>query len=332
MNAADLVDWLSILERAPGIVLGLDGERRIAFLAGKGRGKLDAFASRPEGMRFEDYLARFRSARLLRDDAGRLKHIEIGDDRLPHGRAEIQVLGDQSFEGGGRILFLEDVTGRRIIENFMDYFHDVVEADLLERAKVKCAFLENLTHTLVASLETANLYSDQETGKHILRVSAYSALTARLIGFDEAFVSRIRQYSSLHDIGKVGIPDVILKKPGTLTKAERTKMMRHVVIGGRLLGHPEIDPMARNIALFHHEKWDGSGYAKGLAGEGIPIEARIVSVADVYDALRTYRVYKEAFSRDRAAEVIRSGSGTHFDPAVVSVFSENEEKYDEACT
>ncbi len=120
-------------------------------------------------------------------------------------------------------------------------------------------------------------------------------------------------YASLHDVGKVGLPDSLLKKPGKYTPEEFIAMQEHVVIGGRMLESDEIDPMARNVALYHHEKWNSSGYVHQLAGEAIPLEARIVTIADVYDALTSKRVYKEAFTDEKADRIIREESGKHFD-------------------
>jgi putative two-component system response regulator len=180
--------------------------------------------------------------------------------------------------------------------------------------------IEQLTVGMVTALENVNLVSDEETGLHVLRVGEYSRLIAEAMGCEESFVKRIGLYGSLHDIGKVGVPKEILVSGMRYTPEERQAMMRHVEYGGRMLDMTGIDPMARNVALFHHERWDGSGYASGLAGEEIPLEARIVSVADVFDALTTMRVYKTAFTAQESAREIESLSGSAFDPAVVAAF------------
>ena len=139
--------------------------------------------------------------------------------------------------------------------------------------------------------------------------------------------------SPLHDVGKVGIPDAVLLKPGKLTPEEFEVMKRHTLIGGETLhasaqAHPEASflTMALDIALKHHEKWDGSGYPFGLAGENIPLSARIVAIADVYDALTTKRVYKPAFTHEAATDIIRQSSGKHFDPDMVTAFFNIEEQ------
>ena len=203
------------------------------------------------------------------------------------------------------------------------------EVHLIHLVEEKTQKIERVTLSLVTVLEDANLANDDDTGNHIKRVNEYSALLAKKCGMDREFVERIRIYASLHDVGKVGIPDAILKKPGKYTQEEFEQMKQHVVIGGRMLDNAEIDQMARNISLYHHEKWDGSGYCNGLKQEDIPIESRFVALADVYDALLTKRVYKEAFPREKAERIIYEGRGKHFDPDIVdSFFKISGEMYD----
>lgn len=177
--------------------------------------------------------------------------------------------------------------------------------------------LETLTIGIVAALEMANALRDTDTGLHIKRVCAYSHVLALQIVNDPVFAGKIRRYASLHDVGKVGIPDAILKKEGKLSPDEYEQMKLHTVYGYELLGLARAEEMARNIALSHHERYDGLGYPRGLVGMEIPIEARIVALADVYDALTTRRCYKEAFSAAEAEATIRQERGRHFDPAVV---------------
>ncbi|MBI3892302.1 MAG: response regulator [Candidatus Wallbacteria bacterium] len=184
----------------------------------------------------------------------------------------------------------------------------------------RTAELEELTLGLVAALERANSLNDTDTGNHIRRVCTYSYILSKGFGMDEEFSRRLERYASLHDVGKVAVPDTILKKPGKLTEAEIEEMKKHTVLGWELLTAAKADQVACNVALFHHEKFDGSGYPKGLAAEEIPVEARIVALADVYDALTTKRCYKEAFSEEQADEIIRRDSGRHFDPGLVEVF------------
>ena len=192
------------------------------------------------------------------------------------------------------------------------------EKSLLEdKVRDRTHELEGLTIGLVAALEKANALKDSDTGLHIMRVCSYSHCLAMQLGMDLEFATRLRRYSSLHDVGKVGIPDSILKKQGKLTPDEYQQMKQHTLYGFELLGLARADNMARNIALSHHERFDGTGYPNGLAATDIPIEARVVALADVFDALTTRRCYKEAFSSAEAEKIIRSESGGHFDPTVV---------------
>jgi putative two-component system response regulator len=183
---------------------------------------------------------------------------------------------------------------------------------------------------------------DPETGAHLERMREYCRIIVEDLAqrpefcdvVDGEFVQTIYLTSPLHDIGKVGVPDRILLKPGKLTAEEYEIMKQHTVIGGRTLdaalqAYPEARylQMARDIAWAHHEKYDGTGYPRGLAGEDIPFCGRIAALADVYDALTTKRVYKEAFSHDRAREIILEGRGKHFDPAIVDAFLRTEQEF-----
>lgn len=180
--------------------------------------------------------------------------------------------------------------------------------------------IEKLTFSMIHALEAANLSYDEDTGYHILRVSEYSTYLAKALKLDPDFVMRIQTYSKLHDIGKVGVACQLLNKPGQYTPEEFEIMKQHVWYGSQILNVEGIDPMAKNIAQFHHERWDGSGYLQGLSGAAIPLEARIVAVADVFDALLSRRIYKQAQPFDVAFQLILDASGTHFDPSVVAAF------------
>lgn len=174
---------------------------------------------------------------------------------------------------------------------------------------------------LIERLGQAAEYKDNETGKHVIRMSRYSGILARAYGFSDEDARDLELAAPMHDIGKIGIPDAILLKPGKLTEEEFEHMKRHPVIGAEILGQSEsaLIGLAREIALTHHEKWDGSGYPQGLSGEGIPIEGRIVALADVFDALTTKRPYKEAWTVGDALDLIRDQSGRHFDPVLVDL-------------
>ncbi|MBI2943159.1 MAG: response regulator [Candidatus Wallbacteria bacterium] len=194
------------------------------------------------------------------------------------------------------------------------------KSHLEQLVRQRTAELEDLTLGLVAALERANSLNDTDTGNHIRRVCTYSYILSKGFGMEEDFSRRLERYASLHDVGKVAVPDTILKKPGRLTEAEIEEMKKHTVLGWELLTAARADAVACNVALYHHEKYDGSGYPNGLAAEQIPVEARIVALADVYDALTTKRCYKEAFSEEQADEIIRRDRGRHFDPELVDVF------------
>lgn len=181
---------------------------------------------------------------------------------------------------------------------------------------------------------------DNDTGDHLARIQLYVTILARALmkyhdEIDEEYIQNLSLASSLHDIGKVGVPDAILLKQGRLTPAERSIMELHTLIGGDCLssiqsqlGENDFLEMARQIAYFHHERWDGTGYPKKRREEDIPLCARIVSVADVYDALRTKRPYKQPLPHQKSREIILSGIGTQFDPEVVSAFLENEAEFE----
>ncbi|MDE3020105.1 MAG: HD domain-containing protein, partial [Nitrospirota bacterium] len=174
----------------------------------------------------------------------------------------------------------------------------------------------------VQRLAIAAEFRDNATAQHIRRMSHYSALLARRYGLAEERCELIRIASPMHDIGKIGTPDHILLKPGLFTPEEFDAITRHTEMGYRILegSDSELLRLAATIALTHHEKFDGSGYPKGLVGEAIPLEGRIVAVADAFDALTTKRVYKPAFPPDQAMDIMRQQRGTHFDAALLDTF------------
>ncbi|HEY0784036.1 MAG TPA: HD domain-containing phosphohydrolase [Thermoanaerobaculia bacterium] len=164
---------------------------------------------------------------------------------------------------------------------------------------------------------------DQETGHHVVRIGRYTALLARALGLPEDQVAAIGHAATMHDVGKIGIPDAILLKPGSLTPEERRIMQGHAVIGGRILENSSSELLSAGqvIALSHHERWDGTGYPRGLAGEAIPLEGRICAVADVFDALTTDRPYRSAMDPNAALMLMVEGRGTHFDPRLLDLFA-----------
>lgn len=199
---------------------------------------------------------------------------------------------------------------------------------LLRKATIASLKEKRISKALVQSFEAANELNDQDTGNHILRVNLYSKFLAEKLKCSNKFIKAIAEYASLHDVGKIAISDTILKKPGKLTPEEFEDMKKHVIFGKELILKMQLGDIAENIALYHHEKWNGKGYCFGLAGKSIPLEARIVALADVYDALRQKRVYKEGFSHEVAVEIIKKERGEHFDPALVDIFLEHHSEFD----
>lgn len=205
-------------------------------------------------------------------------------------------------------------------------------AEQLEREVVKRTDeLNKANDLLVYLLALAGEMRDNETGRHVARVGRYSRILAEGIGLPPELCFLIEKAAPLHDIGKIGIPDSILHKNGRLDEAEREIMNSHTTKGLQLLGEHGHDSMliqmAGSIALNHHEHWDGTGYPKGMMGESIPVEGRIVAIADVFDALTTRRPYKEPWPLEKTSAFLREHAGKHFDPAVVDIFTAHIEQF-----
>jgi putative two-component system response regulator len=210
----------------------------------------------------------------------------------------------------------------------VDYIMKPVSAPIV-RARVRTHLslvrtneLRETRLQIVQRLGLAAEYKDNETGRHVIRMSHFARLLGLAAGMNEAQAEELLHAAPLHDVGKIGIPDRILQKPGTLDADERRIMQSHVEIGVRIIGEHSrgVLAVAHRIALGHHEKWDGSGYPSGLAGEAIPFEARIVAIADVFDALTSERPYKKAWPVEEALNYLRDNRGRHFDPALVDRF------------
>jgi len=205
-------------------------------------------------------------------------------------------------------------------------------SELETKIETKTIQLRKSRQAIVTALATLADYRDNETGQHVLRISEYTVVLARELkpNFEEIepdWIERLRLASMLHDIGKVGVPDAILRKPGKLTDSEFDVIKSHPSVGADTLikvhGEIESDPliqMAIEVALYHHERWDGSGYPVGLSKSDIPLSARITAVADVFDALMSPRVYKPAMPIEQVRNIIIESSGSHFDPDVVNAF------------
>lgn len=190
----------------------------------------------------------------------------------------------------------------------------------LERqVRIRTRELEDTRRAVIRCLGKASEFKDDNTGLHVVRMSQYSRALGLAVGMNETDADLLMLASPMHDVGKIGVPDSILKKPGKLTPDEWALMQQHVHFGALILGDQdsELLQMAKTIALTHHEKWDGSGYPAGLAGEDIPLVGRITALADVFDALTSVRPYKRAWSLDEAVDYIRRERGRHFDPLLV---------------
>lgn len=175
---------------------------------------------------------------------------------------------------------------------------------------------------VIRRLGRAAEYKDNETGMHVIRMSYYTHVLALAAGINEADAEVLMNAAPMHDVGKIGISDAILKKPGKLEFEEFEEMKKHCEIGAEILGDKDSELMtiAKEVALTHHEKWDGSGYPNGLSGENIPLYGRIVAIADVFDALTSERPYKKAWTVEDALALIEREAGSHFDPKLVPLF------------
>jgi PAS domain S-box-containing protein/putative nucleotidyltransferase with HDIG domain len=191
---------------------------------------------------------------------------------------------------------------------------------LEDRVRQRTRDLHDANMEAIYMLAVASESKDEDTGRHVRRIQHYSHAIARELGFDEVAAERVGHSAILHDVGKIHVPDHILKKPGPLTDDERRFVQQHTIAGERILSSRPFFDLARKIARSHHENWDGSGYPDNGAGQEIPVEARIVHLADVYDALTTARVYKQAWTEADAAGVIGESLGKMFDPDVVTAF------------
>jgi putative two-component system response regulator len=235
---------------------------------------------------------------------------------------------------------LQNVLAVKAYQDHLAQYSEKLE----QQVRIRTAELIRSRQEAIHCLARAGEYRDDDTGHHVTRVGRYSALIATELGFPQEAIDLIEQAAQLHDVGKIGIPDAILHKPGKLDPQEFDFIKEHCGIGRRIinpLSHEEtirlkshtsvglqimgstnspVLKLAAVIAATHHEKWDGSGYPKGLAGNAIPIEGRIVAVADVFDALSSARPYKEAFPIEKCLKILTDGRGAHFDPRVLDAF------------
>ncbi|MGR3177222.1 MAG: HD domain-containing phosphohydrolase [Candidatus Anammoxibacter sp.] len=251
----------------------------------------------------------------LNEMSVRIKAIELGVDDFLGKPMDI-------LELRARIKSLLKV---KAYNDYMQDYQKELKAEVEKRTKeVELALKKahKASHETIFILSRAAEYRDEDTGAHILRVSHYASAIARKLGQSEEEIEMILYGAPLHDVGKIGIPDNILMKPGKLSHDEFEIMKGHVNLGAGILKGSDSPfiKIGEEIALSHHEKWDGSGYPVGLKGEDIPLSGRIVALADVFDALTTRRPYKKPFSVEKALEIIKEGRGTHFDPTVMDAF------------
>jgi putative nucleotidyltransferase with HDIG domain len=195
-----------------------------------------------------------------------------------------------------------------------------VPAAVMSRTLGYVRQLERETHSAVRTLARVVDHRDPSTAHHSERVAEYAVLLARELNLDDDLVEVVEQAASVHDLGKIGVPDRILLKPGALTEAERTAMWVHTEIGAEILGHYELFRAGSTIVLHHHERYDGTGYPGRLAGDQIPLGARVVAVADSFDAMTSDRPYRRALSIEDAVDRLRAGAGSQWDPSIVAAF------------
>lgn len=257
----------------------------------------------------------------LRETEDRIKGIEAGcDDFISKPVDKMELLA--------RVRSLLKV---KAYNDLLINYQKELESDVMKRTgelkqaleKIKASSLDTIYR-----LSMAAEFRDDDTGTHIKRVSLYCAVVAQRMGLPQNEIETILYAAPMHDLGKIGIPDLILLKPGKLTGPEWEIMKQHTVIGAKILkgSDAEFIRLGERIALSHHEKWDGSGYPKGLKGSQIPIAGCITAIADVFDALTSKRPYKEAFSMEKSLGLIRDGRENYFDPDVTDAFFASQDE------
>ena len=256
----------------------------------------------------------------------RCARTEFPDDAFLDAHGVNSYVGVPIFSGNGR------VAGALALMDRCDQEYEVEDVELLQTLSRLVAFewereahigqLKEASLDTIYRLARAAEYRDEDTGLHLMRMSQYSTAIARRMGLNEKTREAILYAAPMHDVGKIGIPDRILLKPGKLDPEEWEIMKQHTILGGRILEGSRVGflKLAEVIALTHHEKWDGTGYPRGIKGSRIPLAGRITAVADVFDALTSARPYKAPFSLGRALGIMHEGRGTHFDPRALDAF------------
>lgn len=266
-----------------------------------------------------------RDLRALEPDVAILMMSGADDPEVAHAAAEHGAYGYlvKPFTPNELVIGVRGALHRQALERENRRHREKLELLVRERTSELESALDHVARSRVETIRRlmrAVELRDDETGGHIERIGTLSARLGAAVGLDDADVELLSLASPMHDVGKIGIPDAILRKPGPLTSAERTAMERHTELGHRLLsgsGGRLLD-LAATIAWTHHEWFDGSGYPRGLRGDDIPVEGRIVAVADVFDALTSDRVYRPAWSTDDALDMMLGEGSRHFDPDVLA--------------
>ena len=241
-------------------------------------------------------------------------------------RKQVLALGakdfiSKPFENWEIMLRIKNTLHANLYHKQQVFRKDLLESEIHKRTK---EILET-QFEIVQRLAVAGELRDNETGAHVKRMSHICSLLAMKRGLGSEFSELMLYASTMHDVGKIGIPDSILLKSKKLSPEEWQVMQQHPKIGARIIGNHEskLISLAREIALYHHEKWDGSGYPHGFSGNEIPVSARIAAISDVFDALSSNRPYKQAWPAEKVVETIKAESGSHFEPAMVDIFLEN---------
>jgi putative two-component system response regulator len=264
------------------------------------------------------------------DDEVKLRALELGATDFLH----------KPVHSGELLARLRNILMAKAYQDHLRHYSSALEAAVRQRTEE----LETSRQDVIDCLARAGEFRDDVTGYHVIRVGCYARIIGQQLGLDERSLDILEQAAKLHDIGKIGVPDAILLKPGKLTPEQFADMQKHSSFGKKIIasmadseplqlrqhtelgskilagGRSPILAQAMKIALTHHERWDGSGYPLGLAGNDIPLEGRITAVADVFDALSTRRPYKPAFPLEKCFSIMREGRGTNFDPNVLDAF------------